>query len=200
MQQRPAARWLALGGIIGPVTFVSTWAIAGARKPRYSPVNDAISDLAASHASTRVAMTIGFVVFGAAVIAFGLALRAAGAGAAALSVLATAGFTLGVAAVPLDGSGRDVVHGVFASLGYVTLAGAPLLASRGFTATGRAGWARASRTAGALAGGCLLASALGPVHGLFQRTGLTIGDVWLVAIASQMVLGREFFAPVTVAR
>jgi hypothetical membrane protein len=199
MRLRPAARWLALGGIIGPVTFVSTWAIAGARKPGYSPVNDAISDLAASHASTRIAMTIGFVGFGAAVIAFGLALRATGAGAAAISVLATAGFTLGVAAVPLNGSGRDVVHGVFASLGYITLAGAPLLASRGFTAAGRAGWARTSRTAGALAGACLLASALGPMHGLFQRTGLTIGDVWLVVTALQLVLGRELFVPVPVA-
>jgi hypothetical membrane protein len=169
MQRRPTARWLALGGVVGPVTFLSTWAIAGARKPGYSPVNDAISDLAATHASTRVAMTIGFVGFGATVIAFGLALRAAGAGGAWISVVATAGFTLAVAAVPLDGSGRDVVHGIFASLGYVTLAGAPLLAARGLAAAGRPGWVRFSRAIGVLAGACLLAS------GSVRRTGCSNG-------------------------
>ena len=156
-------------------------------------MNDAISDLAATHASTRVAMTIAFVGFGVAVIAFGFALRAAGAGGAWISVVATAGFTLAVAAVPLDGSGRDVVHGIFASLGYVTLAGAPLLAAHRLATAGRPGWARTSRTIGVLAGACLLASALGPAHGLFQRIGLTIGDAWLVATASQLVLGRGLF-------
>ncbi len=38
-------RWLALGGIVGPVLFVVTFVIAGLLRPGYSPVNQAISDL-----------------------------------------------------------------------------------------------------------------------------------------------------------
>jgi hypothetical protein len=91
------------------------------------------------------------------------------------------------------------VHGTFASLGYVTLAAAPLLAARSFAAAGRSGWARYSRATGVLAGACLAASALGPVHGLFQRSGLTVGDAWLVATASQLVIGRWVFAPTAAA-
>lgn len=154
-------------------------------------MNDAISDLGAIHASTRAAMTTGFIVFGVAVAAFGLALRVAGLRPAGNATIATALFTLAVAAVPLGGPTRDVVHGTFASLGYITLAAAPLLAARAFATAGRPGWARYSRVTGAVAAACLAASALGPVHGLFQRSGLTVGDAWLVAIASQLVLGRR---------
>ena len=56
---------------------------------------------------------------------FGLALRGAGAGRGWISVVATACFTLAVAATPLGAPTRDVVHGMFASLGYVTLVGVP---------------------------------------------------------------------------
>jgi len=187
-------RRLAIGGIIGPLAFVTAWVWTGRATPGYSPANDAISDLAATHAPERIAMTFGFVVFGVGVICFGLALRRARAGPAWISVVATAGFTLAVAATPL-GASRDVAHGVFASLGYVTLAAAPLLAAPNIATAGRAGWVRYSRVTGVLAGACLLASALGPAHGLFQRAGLTIGDAWLVAIASQLVVGRALFNP-----
>ena len=57
-------RLLALGGIVGPLTFVGCWAIAAAVKPGDSAIDDAISDLAAVGATTRLAMTVGFVVFG----------------------------------------------------------------------------------------------------------------------------------------
>jgi hypothetical protein len=189
-----AARVLAIGGAIGPLAFVTTWALAGSATPGYSAVNDAISDLAATHAPQRSAMTLGFVAFGTGVTMLGLALRAVDAGPAWASTAATAGFTFAVAATPLGAPTRDVVHGTFASLGYVTLAAAPLLASRKLARAGRPGWARYSRFTGALAGTCLLASALGPLHGLFQRGGLTIGDAWLIAIASQLMLGRDLFA------
>jgi hypothetical membrane protein len=187
-------RLLAIGGVLGPLAFVTAWVVAGRTTAGYSPVNDAISDLAATHAPERIAMTLGFVAFGVGVIGFGLALRGARAGPAWISVVATAGFTLAVAATPLGAPTRDVVHGTFAALGYVTLAAAPLLAARNLATAGRAGWARYSRVTGVLAGACLLASALGPAHGLFQRAGLTIGDAWLVAIAAQLVLGRVLSA------
>ena len=54
---------------------MGAWAISGAATTaRYSPVDDAISNLARIGAPTRVAMTLGFVVFGLGLIAFGLAL------------------------------------------------------------------------------------------------------------------------------
>jgi hypothetical protein len=188
-----AARLLALGGVVGPLAFVTAWVSAGSVTSRYSPVNDAISDLAATHAPARAVMTIGFVAFGAGVILFGLALRRVDAGPAWVSAVATAGFTLAVAATPLGASVRDVIHGTFASLGYVTLVGVPVLASRTFARNARTGWVRYSRATAVAAGSCLLASALGPMHGLFQRVGLTVGDVWLVAVASQLLAARELF-------
>jgi hypothetical protein len=130
-----------------------------------------------------VAMTLGFLAFGVGVIAFGLALRASGAGPAGSSAVATACFTLAVAATPLGAPARDVVHGTFASLGYLTLAGVPLLSVRPLRRAGRLDAARASVAAATGAALCLAASAIGPAHGLFQRAGLTVGDAWLVASA-----------------
>jgi hypothetical membrane protein len=41
----PLDRWLAVGGVIGPVLFVITFTLAGLARPGYSPVDQAISDL-----------------------------------------------------------------------------------------------------------------------------------------------------------
>jgi hypothetical membrane protein len=38
-------RWLAAGGIAGPIQFVAVFTIAGFLRPRYSPVDQAVSDL-----------------------------------------------------------------------------------------------------------------------------------------------------------
>src|SRR5262245_38384624 len=38
-------RWLALGGLIGPLLFTVTYTLAGLLRPGYSPVDQAISDL-----------------------------------------------------------------------------------------------------------------------------------------------------------
>ena len=191
--RRSSIQRLAVGGVIGPVAFAATWAILGATTRGYSPISDAISDLAATHAPKRAAMTLAFVVFGVGVIAFGFALRAAGAGPAWMSAVATACFTLAVAATPLGGPTRDVVHGAFASLGYITLIGVPLLAARPVARAGHTGWARYAVATAIIAGTGLLASAAGPAHGLFQRIGLTTGDAWLVATALRLVFVRSPF-------
>jgi hypothetical protein len=85
--------------------------------------------------------------------------------------------------VPFPGrlAGRE--HGVFAAIGYVTLAALPLLAARSFARDGRRGWARASVIVAAVSAACLAATTLGPLHGLFQRAGLTVADAWIVATA-----------------
>ena len=88
-------RVLASGGIVGPSAFVAAWMFTGAATPRYSPIDAAISDLAAVDSSTRVAMTWGFIVFGLGLVAFGLALRETLAGGAWI-----AAFVTGVATRP----------------------------------------------------------------------------------------------------
>jgi uncharacterized protein DUF998 len=181
-------RRAAAGGLIGPGGFIGAWVVGGAVKRGYSPVNDAISRLAAIGASTRPLMTGGFVCFGLAVPAYGLALRDALPGRAWMTAVATGLATLGVAAFPLGVSSTgDVVHGCWATAGYVTLAATPLLAARPLAAAGRRGPAGASVAAGVASGLCLAVTVLGPAHGFWQRAGLTIGDAWLATSAVVML-------------
>lgn len=182
----PAGRAAALGGVVGPVVFVAAWSVLGARTDGYSPTADAISRLAASGAATQTAMTAGFLTYGAGMGLFGAALRPTLRGPAWAFATATGLATLGVAATPLGSPGRDSVHGVFAALGYVTLAAVPLAAAAPLADQGRRRWARLSVAAGAAAAVCLAASAAGPRHGLFQRLGLTIVDVWVVVRAIEI--------------
>jgi hypothetical membrane protein len=188
----------AWGGIAGPVAFVSAWVVGGTSRPGYSPVNDAISRLAAVGASTRPLMTAGFVGFGIGVPLYGLALRASVPGPAWTSAVATGLATLGVAAFPLDVSAtQDLIHGGFATFGYATLAATPLLAARPLAASGHRRAAMASVVIGLASGVCLAATAFGRSHGLYQRVGLTLGDTWLVASAAWMLIGARTAGPVT---
>jgi hypothetical membrane protein len=180
-------RWLAAGGIVGPVAFLLAWAACGRATAGYAPSRAAISDLAAVGASTRVAMTTGFLVFGVGVALYAQALRRWIVGAAWVTATTCGLATLGVAAVPL-GWFSDDLHATFAVIGYAALAATPVLAS---APLGRAGWrsaAQASVAVGGLCGLVLAGSLVGPHHGAFQRIGLTIGDAWLVASASAMLV------------
>jgi hypothetical membrane protein len=176
-------RLLALGGVVGPVVFVAAWALSGATTSGYSNVDGAISDLAAVGASTHVAMTVSFVVFGVGVIAFGFALREALDGAAWIAAVVTGVCTIGVAATPLHGWSGDTAHGAFAVTGYAAIVAIPLLAAPPLGAAGHRVWARASVVAAVVAAACLVATGNGAAHGLWQRLGLTIADAWIVAAA-----------------
>jgi hypothetical protein len=133
-------------------------------------------------------MTGGFVAFGIGVPLYGLALRDRLPGPAWASAVATGLATLGVAAFPLDRSSTlDLVHGAFASVGYATLAGVPLLAARPLRDEGATRAATASVAVGVFSAACLLATLAGRRHGLFQRAGLTAGDVWIVASAVRLM-------------
>ena len=181
-------RALAWGGVIGPVGFVTAWATAGAVTSGYSPVEDAISRLAAIHAPTRWVMTAGFVCFGVAVPVYSVALRDALGGRAWLAAMVTGLATLGVAAVPLDVSKTtDLVHGGFASVGYAALALTPVLAAGPLARRGHRRAASVSRAVGVLSGACLAATTVGSASGLFQRAGLTLGDLWLAASATAII-------------
>jgi hypothetical protein len=189
---KPHVRLLALGGVIGPVVFVGSWAIAGATTANYSAVDDAISDLAAVGASTRVLMTVGFLVFGLGLVAFGSALREVLDGRAWIAAVVTGGSTIGVAATPLGGWSGDVAHAAFAGLGYAAIVALPLLAAVPLARAGRRGWSRASVVTAAISAVCLVASTFGPAHGLWQRLGLTVADGWIVVTAAGLVVATEW--------
>lgn len=168
-------RFLAVGGVAGPVAFVAAWALLGARAEDYDPTRDAISDLAALGAPNRPVMTAGLLALGAGMAAYGAALRPRPSWP--LPVLN--GMTAAaVAALPLGGA-YDDAHGAAAGLGYVTLAAIPVLGARGL----RPAWAAVSVTTGLVSGLCLLATVLLPWDGLFQRLGLTVAHAWVVVSA-----------------
>ena len=194
---RPSRRMLALGGIVGPVGFVAAWAAGAVRSDDLSPVRDAISRLAAVGAQTRPLMSTGFVAFGVGVPIYAAALRQVVPGPAWITATVTGLATTGVALAPLDHSSAvDSLHAAFAVLGYVTLAATPLLAYRPLMRSGHLLLARVGAIAGTVAGTSLLLSSVGDLGGLFQRLGLTAGDVWIVASAVAILSGR-LTAPIT---
>ena len=181
MKQQEARAWC---GVIGPTGFVAAWATAGPLTKGYSPVQEAISHLAALRAPTRWLMTAGFVCFGVAVPVYSSALRNSLGGRAWLAAATTGIATLGAGAFPLDISPTtDRVHRGFAVIASSSLALTPVLAGQTLSACGHGRAAAASRLVGAMSGGCLVASAFVPTEGLFQRIGLTLSDGWLAASA-----------------
>jgi len=135
-------------------------------------------------------MTLGFVVFGIGVVGFGVALRESTPGPAGVAAMATGLSTLGVAAFPLGSPTMDTAHAVFAVIGYVTLAATPLSAAGPLQRAGRTTWAQYSRVTAFVVAACLLASAFADRNGLWQRAGLTTGDVWIVLCAVAMLRHR----------
>lgn len=175
---------LSAAGIVGPLVFIADWATLGATASQYSPINDAISRLAETAAPTRAAMTTGFLVYGGSLVAYGVSSRSWLPASARALIAGTGLATFGLTAFSLDAAGQGTIHGVFAALGYATLAAAPLLTARALSPNPEERlWARASAGAGVLSATFLIASAVAPVHGLWQRVGLTVGDAWVIAAA-----------------
>jgi hypothetical membrane protein len=191
MTMGTGARRGALGGIVGPTAFVVAWSIGSVSASHYSAIDDAISRLAEVGAPTRALMTAGFVAYGVGLLIYSPALRAALPGWSWVTAAATGLATLGVAAAPLGRSSRgDTVHGLFAGAGYITLALTPLLAAGPLRRAGRPVGACLSIAVGAAAGIALLATTATDLNGLFQRIGLTIVDVWIVATAVEILRMR----------
>lgn len=177
---------------MGPAVFVAAWAILGARRAGYSPVDDPISRLAAVGAPTRWPMTAALVALGAGIGAYAPGLRAAlpGGRGPSIAAAATAAATIGVAAIPLGAAYGDAPHAIPTGVAYVTLAATPLLGGRALLASGPRGAARVSIAMGMLSGVALVASIVSPRGvGLLQRIGLTTAHAWIAASASWIVLG-----------
>jgi hypothetical membrane protein len=185
-------RRAALGGVVGPVVFIMTWAMASVMLRGYSMSDDAISELAAVGADTRALMTGGFVAFALCVVPYAVALRQDLGGAAWISAAGTGVATLVVAAIPLGQSTTaDHCHGVVAVLGYFSLAVTPLLAVRPLLDRGSRAAASLSIVTAAVSATGLLLSDITPLTGLFQRIGLTAGQIWIASSALAMLAGRS---------
>lgn len=167
-----------VAGIAGPAAFVGAWAVGGARTPRYSPVEDAISRIAEVGAPQRPLMTAGFVVFGVAVPTFAAAARRELGWRTAGTLVVAGVATLAVAALPLEEGTDDTAHAVSATTGYVAMALSPLLVrDRG----------RTDVAVGVVAAVCLVATVAGPASGLFQRLGLGVVDAWIAVRAARLL-------------
>ena len=191
-----SVRTAALGGVVGPAGFIGAWSLSAIlTSAPYSSIHDAISRLAAVGSDTRWVMSTGFVVFGASLPIYARALRATVAGPAWIAATLTGVATLAVAATPLDRSlAIDRLHASFAAVGYVSLAATPLLAASPLSAAGHRRLAQAGVAAGVVSAGALAVTTTGLPTGLFQRIGLTVSDVWIIASAVLIrrgALGRE---------
>ncbi|MFN8017109.1 MAG: DUF998 domain-containing protein [Acidimicrobiales bacterium] len=187
----------ALGLVVGPVAFVAAWVVGGVATPGYSPVDDAISRIAAQGAPNRWLMTAGFVAYGVAVLVGSGALRRSplrpGWALAAVNGVAT----LAVALTPLDRSELvDSLHGLSATVGYVALAALPIACAPALRSLGHRRAAAASVAAGLATAACLVTTTVTDANGLFQRLGLGIGDVWLIAAGTWLYrLGSQDAQP-----
>jgi hypothetical membrane protein len=123
--------WGLLSATAAPVLLIGGWTVAAAQqRVRFDPVVETISALAARGATDRWIMTVGLTGLGVCYIVTATALRPAAT--AGRLVLAGGGVaTVLVAAFPLpaDDSG-STAHGVFAGVGFLTLAAWPALAVR----------------------------------------------------------------------
>ena len=182
---REPVRTAALGGVIGPTAFIGAWTIGAAvTTAPYSSIDDAISRLAAVGSDTRWLMTAGFITFGLSLPVYAWALRSTVAGSAWITATATGLATLAVAAAPLDRSDTvDRLHGIFAGIGYLTLAATPLLAAGPLHTMGHRRLARFGIAAGLTSALAFALTTTGLPTGLFQRVGLTVSDAWIIATA-----------------
>ncbi len=182
---RDPVRTATLGGVIGPAGFIGAWVIgAAATSAPYSSIDDAISRLAAVGSDTRWLMTSGFVTFGLSLPVYAWALRSTVPGRAWMTATAAGLATLAIATAPLDRSDTvDRLHGIFAGIGYLTLAATPFLAAPPLLAMGHQRLARSGIAAGVTSAIALALTTTGLPTGLFQRVGLTVSDAWIVASA-----------------
>lgn len=174
--------WAALGLVAGPAAFIGGWVVGGSRTPGYSTVHDAISRIAAVGAPERDLMTAAFVAYGASVIVGSTALRTSPLRRVWLLAVVNGAATIAVAALPLEHSAAmDTWHGVAAGTGYVSIAALQLASAGPLRDTGHARAAALATVGGVVTGAALVATTVSDANGFWQRLGLTIGDVWLVA-------------------
>jgi hypothetical membrane protein len=182
-------------GILGPACFVGGWLTAAALRPGFSSIHQAISQLARDGAPHRLVMTGAFVAFAVFMPIFAQPLSRALEGGRLLRAAVTlAGLaTLGVACCPLSASGsgtRDLVHGGFATTGYVAMVGSAGLGAVALMRRQKAVAGGASAAVAIVAAAFLALTTTGHDVGLFQRAGITVIDIWFVVLAVAILHNR----------
>lgn len=183
---RPLDRVAAACGLLAPASFVTAWAVFGARREGYDPVEQAISQLARIGTPERLGMTSGFVAFGLLLPVFASRLPALlEAGRPLRTSMVVAGVsTLAVAALPLqreEGGIGDVLHAIAAGTGYLAMAASPTVGALGLRRSGRRTAAALSVAVTGVSAAALVASVAGGPTGVLQRTGLGVVDAWFAA-------------------
>jgi hypothetical membrane protein len=199
--RRPGAiRAAAAGGVLGPLLFVSAWVVSGALRDGYSPVHDAISRLAERGAPDRWIVTSGMLAFGLGSLLLAAALKnderlrktSFGVIVVGLSAIAVAMFPCSEGCPGLEEL-TDNAHALAAGVNYAAFTAAPLLTAAATYRDDRR-FAAFSGAAASFAAAALViqASGLG-ANGLWQRIGLTIDDIWMVATSLLFLLRRGPF-------
>lgn len=182
---------LAVGAIVGPVVFIASWVLGGMLLDGYRPATDAISRLAANGSSTVPILSFGLATYGVGVGLAAIALHRVLGSPSAAALGLNALLTFGVLATPLEHSARiDQLHTAFAASAYVALALASLLAAFRFR---KRGWSKAAALSvgvGVITAASLAATGIAEWSGLFQRIGLTVSDIWMMAVATFVLRSR----------
>jgi hypothetical protein len=184
--------WSALGLAVGPAAFVTGWVVGGAAMPSgYSPVRNAISRIAAVGSPERATMTAAFVVYGVGVAVGALGMRRTLLRPCWVPAMVNGLATLAVAATPLDRSSTvDALHGLSATIGYLTITAVPLVAAPRLRRHGFRRAAVLSLVGAVVSAVCLVLTAFSESKGLFQRVGLLSGDLWFVTTAVAATRGK----------
>jgi hypothetical membrane protein len=198
--------WGVISAAAAPVLLIGGWTVAAGLQPRFDPVADTVSALAALGATDRWVMNLVFLLVGACYIVTALALRPARtAGRLILIAGAVAGMT--VAAYPEHAGGfGSVPHFILASIGFAGMTLWPAWACRRGPDVS---WGlRPSPAAAAVAVqfallawfGAELILAAGQV-GLAERAVGTVQAAWpLAVVLSCRLQTRPARAPVTALR
>jgi predicted PurR-regulated permease PerM len=207
---------LLCGALAGPV-FVGTFLLEGARRPDYDPLRHPVSSLALGDAGWT--QTTNFLLAGVLTVAFTIGVRRVlrerghntwgslliaiwgvgliGAGAFVTDPIS--GYPRGTPDIPTHTTTAGALHDIFALFGFTALATACFVFTRWFRRRSRPAWAVYSAVTGAaFAVFFLLALAgltqtepLASVAGLMQRTAVTLGWIWISALAVFLLRGTE---------
>jgi hypothetical membrane protein len=128
--------WGVISSVGAPVVLIGGWTVAAGLQPRYDPVADTVSALAAIGAPDRWVMNLVFLLVGLCYVATALALRPAKT-SGRLILIGGAISGMLVAANPEHAGGGfgSVPHFVFASIGLAGLTLWPLAAAQHGAAT-----------------------------------------------------------------
>jgi hypothetical membrane protein len=199
-----SARALLVGGIVGPLLFVTVFLVEGATRPGYDPMRSMVSELSLSESGWQ--QIVNFLIAGTLIFGFSAGLRrtmaARPGGTWGPRLLGITGLGLIVAGVfvcdpglaypggapdglPVSGSWQNSMHGVGGVMVFFSLPAACFVLARSFS---RTPWATYSVLTGLVGLSFFMASNVnamhgGPAAGLFQRLAIGAYFAWLMLLA-----------------